>query len=163
MTTKTSVALSSWRTIGRTDVQRVALDCHVSPMHTASMRQQLPTQTPVSTTTPRRRAVYVPHTPPPIPANAPVLPIYLSLEEASNAARVSIWTIRSWIRKGSLPAVKPGRRVMVDRDVLLAVLANPRPRTDREAAAMAAQHAAPIAPLPAPTKPRVRKVRKESV
>jgi len=115
-------------------------------------QQKLPTQTPVSTT-PRKQHV---HIPPPIPADAPVLPIYLSIEEASNAARISIWTIRSWIRKGSLTAFKPGRRVMVDRNVLLALLANPLvTRADREAAAMAAQ--------PAPIEPRVRKVRKESV
>lgn len=131
----------------RTDVQRVALDCAVLPMHTAVMKQQKLPLTPVSTTvstTRKRRAKQFFHVPPAIPADAPALPIYLSLAEAAIAARISIWTIRSWIRKGSLPAVKPGRRVMVDRNVLLAVLANPRPRTAREVALV--------------THPRVRKV-----
>jgi len=46
----------------------------------------------------------------------------LLLVEAAERARVSVETLRFWIRTGRLASVRPGRRRMVRRDVLEAFL-----------------------------------------
>lgn len=47
---------------------------------------------------------------------------FLLLVEAAERARVSVETLRFWIRTGRLASVRPGRRRMVRRDVLEAFL-----------------------------------------
>lgn len=47
---------------------------------------------------------------------------YLLLNEAAELARVSIETIRFWIKTNRLPSSRPGRRRLVRRDVLEAFL-----------------------------------------
>jgi len=46
----------------------------------------------------------------------------LLLVEAAELARVSVETLRFWIRTGKLASVRPGRRRMIRRDVLDAFL-----------------------------------------
>ncbi|MEO7032384.1 MAG: helix-turn-helix domain-containing protein [Polyangiaceae bacterium] len=46
----------------------------------------------------------------------------LLLVEAAKQARVSVETMRFWIRTGKLASVRPGRRRMIRRDVLEAFL-----------------------------------------
>lgn len=43
---------------------------------------------------------------------------YLFLSEVAELARVSVDTVRFWVRAGKLASVRPGRRRMVQRDVL---------------------------------------------
>lgn len=47
---------------------------------------------------------------------------FLLLDEVADLARVSVDTVRFWIRAGKLASVRPGRRRMVRRDVLEAFL-----------------------------------------
>jgi excisionase family DNA binding protein len=47
---------------------------------------------------------------------------YLLLSEVAELARVSIDTVRFWVRAGKLASVRPGRRRMVRREVLEAFL-----------------------------------------
>ena len=47
---------------------------------------------------------------------------FLLLVEAAERARVSVETLRFWIRTGRLASDRPGRRRMVRRDVLEAFL-----------------------------------------
>ena len=47
---------------------------------------------------------------------------YLLLSEVAELARVSIDTVRFWVRAGKLASVRPGRRRMVQREVLDAFL-----------------------------------------
>lgn len=47
---------------------------------------------------------------------------FLLLNEVAGLARVSVDTVRFWIRAGKLASVRPGRRRMVRRDVLEAFL-----------------------------------------
>ena len=47
---------------------------------------------------------------------------YLFLSEVAELARVSVDTVRFWDRAGKLASVRPGRRRMVQRDVLEAFL-----------------------------------------
>lgn len=47
---------------------------------------------------------------------------FLLLDEVAGLARVSVDTVRFWIRAGKLASVRPGRRRMVRREVLDAFL-----------------------------------------
>jgi excisionase family DNA binding protein len=47
----------------------------------------------------------------------------LFLDEVAKLMRVPVSSVRYWIRKGRLPTLKPGRRVMVRRAALEAFLA----------------------------------------
>jgi excisionase family DNA binding protein len=47
----------------------------------------------------------------------------LLLEEVAEQARVTVDTVRYWVRSGKLASVRPGRRRMVRRQVLEAFLA----------------------------------------
>ncbi len=46
-------------------------------------------------------------------------PVFLLIEEAAEIARTSAATVRYWIMIGKLPSVKPGRRRLIRRDVLI--------------------------------------------
>jgi len=48
---------------------------------------------------------------------------FLFVEEVASETRVSISTVRHWIRTGKLPSLKPGRRRLVRRSDLDALLA----------------------------------------
>jgi excisionase family DNA binding protein len=51
-----------------------------------------------------------------------------SLEEASKLLRVSHWTLRGWIRRGSLRSAKIGhRRVIRESELQLLIVDDPRP------------------------------------
>jgi excisionase family DNA binding protein len=50
------------------------------------------------------------------------VPDYLLLEEVARIARVPVGTVRTWIRSGRLPSVKPGRWRLVRRAALEALL-----------------------------------------
>jgi excisionase family DNA binding protein len=52
---------------------------------------------------------------------------YLFLEEVAEEARVSLSTVRHWISTGKLRSVKPGRRRMVAREDLDALLRGAKP------------------------------------
>ena len=43
---------------------------------------------------------------------------YLLLSEIAEITRVSLSTVRHWVRQGRLASVKPGRRRLVHRDAL---------------------------------------------
>ena len=60
---------------------------------------------------------------------------YLLLPEAALAARVSVSTVRAWIRQGRLPSTRPGRRRLVrEKDLELFLEGYTRKaRTRREA------------------------------
>jgi excisionase family DNA binding protein len=45
-------------------------------------------------------------------------PLTLSVRDAAGLLGVSHWTIRRWIRFGTLPAVKLGRRTVVEVSAL---------------------------------------------
>ena len=45
-----------------------------------------------------------------------------SVNDAAREISVSPWTIRSWITKGKLQAVKLGRRVVIEHEELLRLL-----------------------------------------
>jgi excisionase family DNA binding protein len=47
---------------------------------------------------------------------------FLLLEEVAQEARVSVATVRYWIRTQKLPSVRPGRRRMIRREALTAFL-----------------------------------------
>jgi excisionase family DNA binding protein len=47
----------------------------------------------------------------------------LLISEVAAACRVSVATVRYWIQRGRLPSVRPGRRRMVRREDLAALLA----------------------------------------
>lgn len=47
---------------------------------------------------------------------------FLTLPEAAAIARAPVNTLRHWIRNKRLPATKPGKRVLVEHDVLVAFL-----------------------------------------
>lgn len=47
---------------------------------------------------------------------------FMTVAEAAELARTSASTVRQWIRDGRLKAAKPGRRVLIERVVLLALL-----------------------------------------
>jgi excisionase family DNA binding protein len=55
------------------------------------------------------------------PANDPTT--YLSTSEAATFARVSVYTIRRWVRAGELTRHMAGTRVLVDRGELEKLLA----------------------------------------
>ncbi|MAT26115.1 MAG: hypothetical protein CMN31_10615 [Sandaracinus sp.] len=58
---------------------------------------------------------------------------FLTLDEAAEVARTSPSTVRHWIRVGKLDAHRPGRRVLVERSVLVAFLRGDRsPRRSRQ-------------------------------
>lgn len=42
----------------------------------------------------------------------------LRLEEVARIARVSISSVRHWIKTGRLPSIRPGRRRLVQRSAL---------------------------------------------
>jgi len=46
----------------------------------------------------------------------PIGATYLLLPEAATIARVSVHTVRTWIRTGKLRSSRPGRRRLVRRD-----------------------------------------------
>lgn len=52
----------------------------------------------------------------------------LLLEEVAELARVSVETVRFWIRRGRLASIRPGRRRMVHRATLEAFLSAPSSR-----------------------------------
>jgi excisionase family DNA binding protein len=56
------------------------------------------------------------------PANE-LPPEYLSTSEAASLARVSVYTIRRWVRAGELTRHQAGSRVLVARDELEKLLA----------------------------------------
>lgn len=61
---------------------------------------------------------------------------FLLLDEVAELARVSVDTVRFWIRAGKLASVRPGRRRMVRYTVLEAFLQrDPRPSAARAAKA----------------------------
>ena len=47
---------------------------------------------------------------------------FLTLEEAARIARTTVPSVRHWVRTGKLPAHRPGRRVLVERETLIAFL-----------------------------------------
>ncbi len=49
----------------------------------------------------------------------------LQLEEVAKLARVSVSTVRHWIKTGRLASIRPGRRRLVWRDELTRFLAQP--------------------------------------
>lgn len=49
----------------------------------------------------------------------------LFLEDVAAITRVSIETVRFWIKRGRLASIRPGRRRMVRREDLEAFLARP--------------------------------------
>jgi excisionase family DNA binding protein len=60
---------------------------------------------------------------------------FLLLDEVAELARVSVDTVRFWIRAGKLASVRPGRRRMVRYAVLEAFLQqDPRPASATRAA-----------------------------
>lgn len=73
------------------------------------------------------------------------LPLYLSLSEVAELARVSYETVRWWVWKGRLPVHKAGGRgrPRVRRDELLAFL---DARGESPQPSQGAGHAAPLAP-----------------
>lgn len=65
-------------------------------------------------------------------------PIFLLVDEAAVIARTTVATIRWWVQVGKLPATKPGRRVLIRRDILIRFLdgehvSNDMPATGRAA------------------------------
>lgn len=59
------------------------------------------------------------HVPPPAP---PEDIVFLLVPEAAALARTSPMTIRTWIAQRRLPTSKPGRRVLIRREDLLALI-----------------------------------------
>lgn len=53
------------------------------------------------------------------------LPALLTVTEAADTARTSPSTIRHWLAIGRLPSVKPGRRRLIRRADLAALLGTP--------------------------------------
>ncbi len=51
---------------------------------------------------------------------------YLTLDEVAAELKVSIWTVRRWISKEGLPAVKLARTVRIDKAALDSWLATRR-------------------------------------
>lgn len=56
---------------------------------------------------------------------------YLLLPEVAELARVSVSTVRHWIRVGRLPSVRPGRRRLVPRAALVRLLRVSRSPSER--------------------------------
>lgn len=58
-------------------------------------------------------------------------PVYMTLPETARAARSGTSTVRRWIATGELPAVRAGRRLLIDPDDLRAFMRRRavRPRT----------------------------------
>lgn len=50
------------------------------------------------------------------------IPEFVTVDEAAQLARTGPSTVRHWIREGRLRAAKPGRRVLIERRALLALL-----------------------------------------
>ncbi|HEY2406835.1 MAG TPA: helix-turn-helix domain-containing protein [Polyangiaceae bacterium] len=60
---------------------------------------------------------------------------YLQLPEAAQIARAPLKSIRRWIADGRLAHFRPGRRVLVREDDLLAYIeGKPQPSRERDAA-----------------------------
>jgi excisionase family DNA binding protein len=61
--------------------------------------------------------------------------IYLTIEEAAELARAPEKTVRWWILQGRLRSFRPGRRVLIRRDDLLAFIeGKPQPSAEGRAA-----------------------------
>lgn len=104
---------------------------------------------------PKRKRV---HVPPPFPTKADPNPVFLIIGEAAELARVSKTTVRGWIRQGRIKAHQPGRRTLINRAELLALICGEHYKW--------IDTSAPIAPLPdawvaalTTAKPSVRKAR----
>lgn len=52
--------------------------------------------------------------------------LVLDIKEAATRLRLSPWTIRRWISEKKLPAVRLGRRVMVELETLRQLVAKNR-------------------------------------
>jgi excisionase family DNA binding protein len=48
---------------------------------------------------------------------------FLLVEEVASEMRTTIWAVRYWIRTGKLPAFRPGKRLLVRRNDMLAMQA----------------------------------------
>lgn len=53
-------------------------------------------------------------------------PLTLGVREAASLLGVSHWTIRRWIRMGKIPALKLGRRTVVELSALRLLVENSR-------------------------------------
>jgi excisionase family DNA binding protein len=49
---------------------------------------------------------------------------FLTLEDVSKQIHVPVSTLRWWIQQGRLPAYRPGRKVLIREDELLAFIAS---------------------------------------
>jgi excisionase family DNA binding protein len=58
-------------------------------------------------------------------------PRYLTIEEAAELARTPVKSVRVWIYDGRLPSFRPGKRVLIRRDDLVALIER-RPLPSRE-------------------------------
>lgn len=46
----------------------------------------------------------------------------LLVEEVAREMRTTVWAVRSWIRAGRLPAVRPGKRLLIRRTDMVSML-----------------------------------------
>jgi len=46
----------------------------------------------------------------------------LIVEEVAREMRTTVWAVRSWIRTGKLPALRPGKRLLVRRSDVIKML-----------------------------------------
>jgi excisionase family DNA binding protein len=58
-------------------------------------------------------------------------PLTLSIREAARLLSISHWSVRRWIRLGQLPAVRLGRRVVVEPASLQRLIEQGRVGSDR--------------------------------
>jgi excisionase family DNA binding protein len=58
----------------------------------------------------------------PLAAPTRALPIYLHIEEAATLARTSVKTVRHWLLVGKLKGRRPGRRVLIRTQDLIALI-----------------------------------------